>query len=237
MAFVRPDPLNLTFEGFPEEGLVALAELRADPHVGRYQELKPTLDRCISAPFKRYRDDLVVNWVFPNGLPFETERNVFGRILKNDFGAGGSHHHLWMSFYRPHRTRLTDVQLSHGVYPDGFRFGLFLGDRAKGLFGPAKRRMADESKRTAQLVAPLAEKGYGVEVRKGSAPKRALDASSDDFAPELQRASHIWVSSRLSRDEVLSLGPKLVARGIDAAEELMPLYSFIVETDALDERS
>ncbi len=237
MALVRPDQLSLSFEGFPEEGLIALAELRADPHIGRYQELKPTLDRCVSAPFKRYRDDLVVNWVLPNGLPLETERNVFGRILKNDFGAGGSHHHLWMSFYRRHRTRLTDVQVSHGVYPDGFRFGLFLGDRAKGLFKPAKRRFADEPARAAKLLTALADKGFGVEVRKGSAPKQTLDIAADDLANELQRATHIWLSRWLSRADVLALGPLLVARGIDASEDLMPLYSFIVEADELGESS
>ena len=124
--FPRPEPLSLTFDGFPDEGWDALERLRAEPHIGRYQEEKAVLDRAVTAPFKRYRDDLAVNWVLPNGLPFETEKNVFSRILKNDFGRGGSHSHLWMAFYRPPRKRLTDIQLSHAVYPDAFRWGLYV---------------------------------------------------------------------------------------------------------------
>ena len=124
----RAAPPDLTFGGFPAAGLDALARLKADPHIGRYREEKADLKRSVEAPFKQYRDDLALNWVIPNGLPFETEKGVFSRILKNDFGAGGAHHHLWMAFYRTGRTRLTDLQLSHAVYPDGFRWALYAGD-------------------------------------------------------------------------------------------------------------
>ena len=158
--FARPQPLDLTFEGFPAEGFEALARLRAEPHIGRYQKEKAVLDRAVTAPFKRYRDDLAVNWVLPNGLPFETERNVFSRILKNDFGRGGSHSHLWMSFYRRPRKRLTDVQLSHAIHADAFRWGLYIGDYAKGLFGPARRRLVEEPEVSLPILNALIDRGY-----------------------------------------------------------------------------
>ena len=229
--FVRPDPLDLTFEGFPAEGFEALEALRAEPHIGTYQRLKPVLDRAVTAPFKRYRDDLAVNWVIPNGLPFETERNVFSRILKNDFGRGGSHSHLWMSFYRPPRKRLTDVQLSHAVHPDAFRWGIYVGDYAGGLFGPARARLVGDPAGLEVLDGLLA-RGY----RLAFAPHVTKPEGHPEYAegldaiPEgLERAKGIWLMRRISRAEAEALGPGLVGAAIDAQEELWPLYRFLVE--------
>ncbi|WP_412067233.1 hypothetical protein [Rubrivirga sp. IMCC43871] len=228
--FVRP-PLDLTFEGFPPEGYDALAALRADPHIGTYQELKPILDRAVMAPFKRYRDDLAVNWVLPNGLPFETERNVFSRILKNDFGRGGSHSHLWMSFYRLPRKRLTDVQLSHAVYPDGFRWGLYIGSYATGLFGPARSRLVDQPAESLPILNALLASGY----RLAFAPHVTKPEGHPEFSephdaiPDgLARAKGIWVMRKISREQAEALGGGLVGAAIDAQEELWPLYRFLV---------
>ncbi len=129
----------LSFEGYRPEAFETLARLRREPHVARYRLEKENLRRFVHEPFGRYRDDLALNWVIPNRLPFETEKGVFSRILKNDFGAGGSHFHLWMAFYRPPRKRLTDVQLSHAVYPDKCTVGLYVGAYAQGLFGRPTR--------------------------------------------------------------------------------------------------
>ncbi len=232
LPFVRPDPLDLTFEGFPDEGFEALARLRAEPHIGRYREEKEVLDRAVTGPFKRYRDDLAVNWVLPNGLPFETERNVFSRILKNDFGAGGSHSHLWMSFYRSPRKRLTDVQLSHAVHADAFRWGVYVGDYAKGLFAPARERLMAQPEVSLPILNGLIERGYRLawapHVTKPEGRPEISDPI-DALPDELGRAKGIWLMRRISREEAQALGPALVAAAIDAQEELWPLYRFLVE--------
>ncbi|MEM0964368.1 MAG: hypothetical protein AAGK21_17710 [Bacteroidota bacterium] len=233
--FLRPEPLDLTFEGFPAEGYEALARLRAEPHIGRYREEKAVLDRAVTAPFKRYRDDLTLNWVIPNRLPFETERNVFSRILKNDFGAGGSHSHLWMSFYRLPRKRLTDVQLSHAVYPDGFRWGLYVGDYAKGLFPPARQRLVSDSQTSLPILNDLIGAGY----RLAFAPQVTKPEGRPEFDEPLEaipdglaRAKGVWVMRKISREEAEDLGPDLVRAAIDAQEQLWPLYRFLVEAPA-----
>lgn len=230
--FLRPDPLDLTFEGFPDEAFEALERLRAEPHVERYRKEKGALDRYVTGPFKRYRDDLALNWVIPNRLPFETERNVFSRILKNDFGAGGSHSHLWMSFYRPPRKRLTDVQLSHAVYPDAFRWGIYVGDYSKGIFSAARARTLEEPDRALGLVNRLIGRGY----RLAFAPhvtkpegRPEYDEPLDALPDGLARAKGIWLMRRISREETQALGPRLVAAAIDAQEELWPLYRFWTE--------
>src|SRR5690554_4854342 len=112
------------FEGFSPEAFYALERLRGAPTVEQLRRDRHAIRRFVQEPFARYRDELVLRWVIPNQLPLETEKGVFSRLPKNDFGAGGAHHHLWMSFYRPGHRRLTDVQRSHSLYPGGFDFGL-----------------------------------------------------------------------------------------------------------------
>lgn len=238
--FVRPEPLDLTFEGFPQEGLDALARLKAEPHIGQYREDKSVLDRAILAPFKRYRDDLALNWVIPNGLPFETERNVFSRILKNDFGRGGSHSHLWMSFYRRPRKRLTDVQLSHAIHSDRFRWGLYIGDYAKGLFGPARDRLLHQPDHALAILNALIDQGYRLAYApQVSRPEGHPEISEplSDLPDGLAQAKGIWIQRSVSIGEVQALGPQLVAHAIDAQEQLWPLYRFLAEAPALAEET
>jgi len=238
--FVRPQPLDLTFEGFPQEGLDALARLKAEPHIGQYHKDKAVLDAAIIAPFKRYRDDLALNWVIPNGLPFKTERNVFSRILKNDFGRGGSHSHLWMSFYRLPRKRLTDLQLSHAIHSDRFRWGLYIGDYAKGLFGPARDRLFHQPDDALAILNTLIGHGY----RLAFAPKVSRSEGHPEISEPLDRlpgglarAKGIWVQRSLPIAKVQDLGPQLVAQAIDAQEELWPLYRFLAEAPELAEET
>ena len=219
------------FNGFHADGLAALDRLRADPTVRRYQQEKSALAAGIVEPFKRYRDDLAVRWVIPRGLPFETERGVFSRFPKNDFGAGGSHSHLWMSFYRHRRTRLTDVQLSHSVSPDGFRWGLYAGAYAGDVFTAARARLAAEPEASVALVNGLLGRGYRLawapHVTK-PAGHPEVDAPLDAIPDGLARAKGIWLMRRVDRATMEAMGPALVDEAIVAMDELAPLYAFLL---------
>lgn len=226
----RPEPLDLEFEGWSVEAFQILDRLRAHPHIDQYREEKPGISRHLKEPFKRYRNDLVVNWVLPNRLDFETEKNVFSRLLKNDFGAGGCKDNRWMSFYRPRRKRLRDVQISHNVSPDGFDVGIFVGGYAEDLLQQAKDRIAREPERYLALINPLLqEKEWRFYFRRGSGAnkerhtyERPLDAIPDP----LQRADDIFVRRHFPRDRVLDWGPALVEHALDAVLAIWPIYRF-----------
>ena len=172
-------PPSRAFGGFTGEAFDVLGALRREPNVTAYRREKARIEAHVTGPFRRYRDDLVVSLVLPNRLPFETERNVFSRLLKNDYGAGGCHSHLWMSVYRHGRKRLTDPQLSHSIDPDGHSVGLYVGDHYGDYFARFKDRVAAEPSAFAAILRGIVE---APAVRDGEPAEAASnpEASEDD---------------------------------------------------------
>jgi len=231
--WVFPEPLDVCFKGFEAEAFAILVRLRDAPHIEQYRAEKEGIRRYLTDPFKRFRDDLVVNWVLPNRLPFETEKNVFSRLLKNDFGAGGCHHHLWMAFYRSGYRRLTDVQLSHSITPNGFATGLFVGDYAKDWLRVAKQRVAAQpacflSRVNALLQSP--DWKGGLYHRDGKAAKVFFEDSLTVLPALLPRATGLYLRRYACRDEVLQWQGSLVRWALDTLQALSPLYQAIIET-------
>ncbi len=231
-ALAFPEPLGLHFEGFSSHAFTTLAALRDQPHVEQYRRLKPALDQHVVAPFKRYRDDLALNWVIANGLPFETEKNVFSRILKNDWGAGGSHSHLWMAFYRQGSKRLHDAQLSHSLDPDGFTVGLYVGDYAQAWTVNLRERIGEAPGAFFDLLAALPEKeGWRAFVYAGAGQTRrevGRGAAAAAALPAIRRAKGFWVRRTFEKADVLAWGPALVAHSLAALAALWPLYLYFL---------
>lgn len=227
---VRPESLDRSFEGWTPAVFEMLGRLRAEPHIDQYKTEKPGVTDHLKDPFRRYRDDLVVNWVLPNRLHFETERNVFSRLLKNDFGAGGCHDHLWMSFYRPETRRLEDVQITHRVSPDGFAVGLYVGAYATDLLEQARSRIHEAPATYLDLVNPLLEDdGWRFYTHRGSGQNetRSVFEHPLDAVPEsVDGADGIYVRHYLSRETTLELGPSLVDRALDLVFDVWPIYRF-----------
>jgi hypothetical protein len=225
-----PDTLDQAFEGWSEAAFGILDRLRETPHIEQYKKEKPGVTDDLKDPFRRYRDDLVVNWVLPNRLDFETERNVFSRLLKNDFGAGGCHDNLWMAFYRPETKRLKDVQISHRISPDGFDVGLYVGAYATDLLGQAQHRIEQAPATYLGKVNGLLEQDpwtFGTHRGSGqSATRTRHDAPLDAVPDAVPKADGIFLRHRIPRPDVLALGPDLVATALDAVLDLWPIYRF-----------
>ena len=228
-----PDAFDHSFAGWTPEAFEVLDRLREEPHIGQYREERDAgrLDEHIKEPFKRYRDDLVVNWVLPNRLGFETEKNVFSRLLKNDFGAGGCHHHKWLAFYRPQAgRRLKDVQLSHSLSPQGLTVGLYVGAYAKNLLRQAKERIQQDPERFLTLVNVLLERDdwyfsyhYGSGANKTSSRHRQpLGGLPDDW----RKADGLALRRRLPRAEVIREQENVVRRALEGILAVWPLYRF-----------
>ncbi len=233
-ALVFPDPPDVTFEGFGPEAFAILERLRRHPHVEQYRKEKAGIRRHLTEPFKRFRDDLAVNFVLPNRLPFETEKNVFSRLLKNDFGAGGCHHHLWMAFYRTGRRRLTDVQLSHSIRPDGFEVSLFVGAYMKDLLRQARTRLAAAPGRFLALLNPLLQTSKTLHFRNGTgrqATRHDVHTPLPRLPAALLHADALWLNHAFPRADVLAWQGALVDHALEAVRTLWPLYRFFVDEE------
>ena len=225
-------PLDLSFEGWPPEAFALLERLREHPHIEQYRREKESgaLEEHLKAPFKRYRDDLVVNWVLPSRLAFETEKNVFSRLLKNDFGAGGCHHHKWLAFYRPGLKRLKDVQLSHSLSPRGMTVGLYVGAYAKDLLAQAQARIEQAPQRYRALVnARLEQKGWYFSYHYGSGKSKQaprFTAPLEALPGDLAKADGLALRRLFPRAEVEAAGAGFVGEALEAVRALWPLYRF-----------
>lgn len=227
-----PQKWHTTFEGFGAKSFELLQRLKDHPHIDQYRKDKALIRRHIQEPFHVFRDDLVVNWVLPNQLPFETERNVFSRLLKNDFGAGGCHHHLWLSFYRPGLRRLSDAQLAHSISPDGFASGLYVGDHAPALLRAALDNIARNPDGFIQGANRLLGEADWIFRIWPRGTKRTeyenFTARLSTLPDSLFKARGIWLRKMHGRDAILNGEIDLVRSSIEALQKLWPLYLFLL---------
>ena len=229
----QPDTLSVSCEGFGKRLSVHCQTLKEAPYIDTYRALKPLIRSSIVEPFKRFRDDVVINLVLPNQLPFETERNVFSRLLKNDFGAGGCHHHLWMSFYRMGMRRLSDLQLAHTLRDNGFSSSLYIGDNAPDLFKKVKKRIAENPVGFLECVNTLLEReSWYFRVRPHNGKRGTYIEYTTrllDLPNEIVRSKGIWWGVFSSKEAILDKGELLVGRSIEAIQALWPLYLFLLD--------
>lgn len=235
-AMLRPNELDVRFEGFGVEAFEILERLRCHPHIEEYRKLKTSIRAHIQEPFKRYRDDLVVNWVLPNRIALETEKNVFSRLLKNDFGAGGCHHHYWMSFYRHSRRRLKDVQLAHSLWPEALYIVAYVGNPVPHLFNKVQRRILRHPGDFLDVLNPLLRDDRAdFSIHFGTTRDRAIITEPLEQLPEaFEKSKEVAVRMAVPRDEVIELGPRLIAVAIDSITALWPAYRFFLEASTSD---
>jgi len=213
-----------TFEGFAPEAFEALARLKAHPHIEQYRQEKSALRRYVQEPFRRLRDDLVVNWVLPSALALETERNVFSRFLKNDFGVGGCHAHYWMAFYRQGRRRLADVQLIVSLHFDGLRVGVYAGEPARAVWRAVRAHLPEAGVSVLESIIPLLQ--IKIYPRKGEACSIGGEDDLQRLSVLLRGAEGIWAGRSLSRTAVLRQGPEVVDWILETWRLAWPLYRF-----------
>jgi hypothetical protein len=223
------DPLQQSFAGFAEEAFLALERLKNEPNISRYEKERQSINRYLKQPFQDYRDDLVVNCVLPSRLGLETERNVFSRILKNDFGRGGAHHHMWMAFYRPGTTRLRDIQLMHSLHPDSFCVGVYCGQNSMDRI----RRIQLELSSTTDEVASVLDDVLLSGRLSFSAWDRRRDLVAADSVGTMVSAikeASAWRLTRVfAREDVLETGPSLIDEALTTIRDVWPFYRLMIQ--------
>jgi len=112
---------------FGEEAFSLMQQLRENPNVSYYTANKAIYLEKIEEPFHSLMRK--ISSKFPESIlkEMETEKNLFSRIPKNDYGKGGIYDYYWGAFYPKESKRTDSLQLYVMITPDVFRFGFDIG--------------------------------------------------------------------------------------------------------------
>lgn len=105
-----------------------LAQLRANPTAAFYQSHKDEFVELVERPFQCLLRHVAEGLPTPILQLMETEKRLFGRFIKNDFGQGGVWPFYWGAFYPKGSKRSQDAQLSMWVNADYLEFGFYIGE-------------------------------------------------------------------------------------------------------------
>lgn len=141
-----------------------LSELHENPTRAFYQNHGKEFKEHVEEPFQQlFRQ---VRLLLPPSVTdaMETEKGIFARILKNDFGKGGAWDYYWGAFYPKGGQRIKDAQLFLMMSRDRLEFGFYIGD-----YGPEQqnRFLRNCQKNREALVNVLSDSLVDDELRFG----------------------------------------------------------------------
>lgn len=133
--------------------LELLTELHNDPSKDHYQAYKADFVAYLEAPFQQLMHDVAAT--FPPAILeiMETQKYLFSRILKNDWGQGGAWDCYWGAFYPQGSKRIQDAQLLIWVDHRFFKCGFYIG----GYGDEARQRFLRHCKTYYSRLLPLLE--------------------------------------------------------------------------------
>ena len=139
---------------FSEKAFALLSQLHEHPQVSFYNEHASVFVGEIEKPLQRLMGNIA------NALPaeitkgLETERRIFSRIPKNDYGRGGAWDFYWGAFYPKGGKRTADPQLYVSISASSLRFGFDIGDYGQEPRRRFAKNCADHSSVLNRLLEP-----------------------------------------------------------------------------------
>lgn len=215
-------------EYFSEETFELLVGLEEDPTAIYYQSNKDALRIHVEEPIQRLLRGAVA--LLPPSMKerMETEKRIFGRILKNDFGQGGAWPYVWGALYPKGGKRTTDAQLFVFLDAEGLSFGFWVGESASDC---RQRFLAKAPAQSAQLLGLIGSAGSIPGLRFGEGPKAHGNPSLNgtDWLADL-KAHGIRAAVFLTSEEVLATEESaLVQRIASTFQALYPLFQLAAE--------
>ena len=169
----------------------------------------------------------------------ETEKRIFSRIRKNDFGRGGAWDFYWGAFYPRGDKRTESAQLFVGMHEDYLEFGFYIGE-----YGSEQRgRFTQSCSQHLEILEDLLMKPLSRDNLQFGETSAAGDYRSNpvpglkwnDWLNQVEQ-SRIRVGVRLSRNEVQVMSDDTLAENIaDVFHDLFPLVLLATKDDPLTE--
>lgn len=214
-----------------------LEELRKAPAKATYADNKEDIQEFVENPLRELFEEVLSALPAPMLEVLETEKNLYSRILKNDWGKGGAWDFVWAAVFPKGTKRTEAAQLFVGLHHDCFQAGFYVGEYGTEPRRRFERNLERNGAWMASKVAPswdnlgllFGEQGGG-ELATGSESASAwLRAQSAPGASEgtAVRAARTWSPSEVQA----SSRADLAATIRELFETLFPLVLLAVEAD------
>jgi 5-methylcytosine-specific restriction protein B len=112
---------------FTTHTFALLAELHEHPTRECYAAHKDAFRIAVEYPFQALFRRVAAQLPPPLTAQLETERHLFGRILKNDWGSGGGWDYYWGAFYPGGGKRTEETQLFLVIHRERLEWGFSIG--------------------------------------------------------------------------------------------------------------
>jgi 5-methylcytosine-specific restriction protein B len=170
----------------------------------------------------------------------ETERWLFSRIPKNDFGQGGAWDFYWGAFYPKGSKRTQDAQLSLVINHKWMEFGFYIADYATEQRQRFLQRCRDNNRVLQTILQDVLSsddivfgRRHDLVINQDGIVESTLDLTWQEWLQHPDQAD-FDVSVVLPQDEVLSYSEdELAGRIAQTYERLFPLVLLTIEDDPL----
>ena len=115
---------------FSEKTFELLGGIYKNPTKEFYDQHKEDFKEYVESPFKDLMNAVAEKFPAPILRQMETEKRLFSRFLKNDFGQGGAWSHYWGAFYPKGSKRTEDAQLIMLIKHAYLEAGFFIANYA-----------------------------------------------------------------------------------------------------------
>ncbi len=216
-----------------------LQELRNAPTKATYNENKEAIQEFVETPLHQLFDDVISGLPAPLLEVLETEKNLYSRILKNDWGKGGAWDFVWAAVFPKGTKRTEAAQLFVFVTADFVEAGFYVGE-----YGTEPRRRFEKNleRHGAALAAKAAvawdklglrfgeRDGGGLGPAQGAASKWIRELSAPGASAGIAiRAARVWTPS----EAVTVPREELEAEIREIFESLFPLVLLVTEAEPL----
>lgn len=123
-----PKIVNHTGSVFNSSSFELLEQLHENPTRKFYQKHKEAFKKYLEDPFQQLFRHVIASLSPTIHDRLETEKGLFARVIKNDFGKGGAWDFYWGAIYPKGGKRINDPQLFMWINRDGLEFGFYIGE-------------------------------------------------------------------------------------------------------------
>lgn len=136
---------------FTPECFTLMAQLSNSPTYAFYQANKSELQNLVQIPTQKMLREVAKRLPADMLQHLEVEKNLFGRIPKNDYGQGGAYPYYWGALYPKGGKRIGDTQLYVFLDHKGLKYGFALPDDQ----GEASKRFNEKAPIHAENILGL----------------------------------------------------------------------------------